>query len=234
MLLSSAQPFKPSDKISIKVYQVPYKPGFEEEFIEKSMAKRENDTKNETSGFQKLNSFAEFHANFCRSLLDLEGIRDLKPDIIVGDSHFSCSGLVAELFGVKLVLVCPSGLTHAMLPVFQSPNPLSYAPQPFTGLDDNMTFTERLINVAGFLLANIIGRVFMFPAMDKVKQQHNIKPDVSTGESLGKAEVVLVQIHFALEFPRPLTPGKYCTLISKLKKKKCISMPRIDQRGTIT
>ena len=215
MLLSSAQSFKPSDKISIKVYQVPYKPGFEEEFIEKSMAESENDTKNETSGFQKLNSFAEFHANFCRSLLDLEGIRDLKPDIIVGDSHFSCSGLVAELFDVKLVLVCPSGLTHAMLPVFQSPNPLSYAPQPFTGLDDNMTFTERLINVAGFLLANIIGRVFMFPAMDKVKQQHNIKPDVSTGESLGKAEVVLVQSHFALDFPRPLTPGKYCTLISK-------------------
>ena len=41
MLLSSAQSFKPCDKMSIKVYQVPYKPGFEEEFIEKSMAKSE-------------------------------------------------------------------------------------------------------------------------------------------------------------------------------------------------
>ena len=115
---------------------------------------------------------------------------------------------------MKLVLVCPSGLTHAMLPVFKSPNPLSYAPQPFTGLDDNMTFTERLINIAGFLLANVIGRVFMFPAMDNVKQQYDIKPDVSTGESLGKAEVVLVQSHFALDFPRPLTPGKYWNFIS--------------------
>lgn len=47
----------------------------------------------------------------------------------------------------------------------------------------------------------------MFPAMDKVKEQYNIKPDASTGESLGKAEVVLVQSHFALDFPRPLTPG---------------------------
>lgn len=207
MLLSSAQSFKPSDKISIKVYRVPYEPGFEEEFIEKSVTKARNDSKNEVSGFQKLDSFAEFHANFCRSLLDWEGIKGMKPNIIVGDSHFSCSGLVAEFFNVKFVLVCPSGLTHAMLPVFKSPNPLSYAPQPFTGLDDNMTFTERLINVAGFSLANIIGRVFMFPAMDKVKQQYNIKPDVSTGEALGKAEVVLVQSHFALDFPRPLTPG---------------------------
>jgi len=47
----------------------------------------------------------------------------------------------------------------------------------------------------------------MFPAMDKVKEQYNIKPDVRTGESLGNAEVVLVQSHFALDFPRPLTPG---------------------------
>ena len=210
MLLSSAQSFKPSDKISIKVYQVPYEPGFEEELIGKSMTKAKNDSENEVSGFQKLNNLAEFHANFCRSLLDWEGIRDLKPAIVVGDSHFSCSGLVAEFFNVKLVLVCPSGLTHAMLPVFKNPDPLSYAPQPFTGLDDSMTFTERLTNVAAFLLVNIIGRVFMFPAMDKVKQQYNIKPEVSTGESLGKAEVVLVQSHFALDFPRPLTPGKHC------------------------
>ena len=225
MLLSSAQSFKPSDKISIKVYQVPYQPGFEEEFLEKSVTKAKHDSQNEVSAFQKLNNFAELHANFCRGLLDLEGIRDLKPNIIVGDSHFSCSGLVAEFFHVKLVLVCPSGLTHAMLPVFKSPNPLSYAPQPFTGLDDNMTFTERLMNVAGFLLANIIGRVFMFPAMDKVKQQYNITPQISTGESLGKAHVVLVQSHFALDFPRPLTPGMCCNSIY-LNSYCCFHLPR--------
>ncbi|XP_020621549.1 UDP-glucuronosyltransferase 2C1-like [Orbicella faveolata] len=51
----------------------------------------------------------------------------------------------------------------------------------------------------------------MFPTMDKVKEQYNIKPDVSTGESLGKAEVVFVQSHFALDFPRPLTPALIVT-----------------------
>lgn len=208
MLLSSAQPFKPSDKFTIKVYQVPYEPGFEEKMIGSSISKdKQNDTKDETSGFDKLNSLAEFHANFCRGLLDWEGLKDLKPDIIVGDSHFTCSGLVKDFFNVKLVLVCPSGLTHAMLPVFKSPSPLSYAPQPFSGLDDRMSFTDRLTNLAGFLLANVIGRVFMFPAMDKVKQQYDIKPEVSTAEAFGKAELVLVQTHFALDFPRPLTPG---------------------------
>lgn len=206
MLLSSAQLNKPSDLFTIKTYQVPYEPGFEEKFIEKSVLKDKNDTKEEPSGFQKLNSFAEFNANFCRSLLDFQGLKDLKPDLIVGDSHFSCSGVVNDLFDSKLVLICPSGLTHAMLPVFKSPDPLSYAPQPFTGLDDRMSFTDRLANLAGFLLANIIGRVFMFPAVDKVKEQYNIKPKVSTGEALGKAELVLVQTHFALDFPRPLTP----------------------------
>ena len=74
MLLSSAQAFKPSDAYSTKIYQVPYEIGFEEKFIASSMAKDKNDTKDQASGFDKLNSFAELQANFCRSLLELEGI----------------------------------------------------------------------------------------------------------------------------------------------------------------
>lgn len=138
----------------------------------------------------------------------MTGIKDLKPDVIVGDSHFSCSGVINDLLDSKLVLICPSGLTHAMLPVFKNPNPLSYAPQPFTALDDRMDFWGRLTNVAGFLLANVIGRVFMFPAVDKVKHRYDIKPDVNTEEALAKAELYLVQAHFALDIPRPLTPCK--------------------------
>ena len=46
----------------------------------------------------------------------------------------------------------------------------------------------------------------MFPAVDKIKKEYNINPEVSTEEALGKAELMLVQTHFALDFPRPLTP----------------------------
>ena len=134
------------------------------------------------------------------------GIKVLKPDVIVGDSHFSCSGVLNDLLDSKLVLIYPSGLTHGMLPIFKNPNPLSYAPQPFSGLDDQMDFKDRMINVAGWLLTNFVGRVFMFPAVDKIKKEYNIKPEVSTEEALGKAELMLVQTHFALDFPRPLTP----------------------------
>lgn len=95
-----------------------------------------------------------------------------------------------------------------MLPLFKNPNPLSYVPQPFTGLDDRMDFKGRLANLAGFLLANLIGRVFMFPALDKLKREFGIRPDVSTVEALGKAELVLVQTHFALDYPIPLIPCK--------------------------
>ena len=98
------------------------------------------------------------------------GIKGLKPDVIVGDSHFSCSGVLNDLLDSKLVLICPSGLTHGMLPIFKNPNPLSYAPQPFSGLDDQMDFKGRMINVAGWLLTNFVGRVFMFPAVDKIKK----------------------------------------------------------------
>ena len=113
------------------------------------------------------------------------GIKGLKPDVIVGDSHFSCSGVLNDLLDSKLVLICPSGLTHGMLPIFKNPNPSSYAPQPFSGLDDQMDFKGRMINVAGWLLTNFVGRVFMFPAVDKIKKEYNIKPEVSTEEALG-------------------------------------------------
>lgn len=204
LLLSSAQIFKPSDKFSVKVYQVPYEPGFETRSV---MPKDQNDTTHQMSGSEKLNNMAEFHANFCRSMLDWKGMKDLKPDIIVGDSHFLCSGIIKDFFNVKLVLVCPSALTQCMLPIFKNPNPLSYVPQPFAGLDDRMSFPERMLNVVGFLLANIIGRVYMFPALDKVKQKYHIRPEVSAVEALVEAELVLVQTHFALDYPRPLTPG---------------------------
>ena len=74
MVLPSTQPFKPSDKFSTLVYQVPYETGFEEKFIVSLMEKDKNDTEHQASGFDKLNSYAGVHANFCRSLLEWEGI----------------------------------------------------------------------------------------------------------------------------------------------------------------
>ena len=74
MLISSAQPFKPSEKYSTQVYQVPYEQGFEEKQIARSMGKDKNESEDQTSGFEKLNSIGELHANFCRGLLAWEGM----------------------------------------------------------------------------------------------------------------------------------------------------------------
>ncbi|XP_073256624.1 uncharacterized protein [Porites lutea] len=84
LLLSSTQSYKPSDAFTTEVYQVPYEPDFIEKFLARSMEKDKNNTSDQASGFDILNNLAESHANFCRSLVKWEGIKGLKPDVIVG------------------------------------------------------------------------------------------------------------------------------------------------------
>ena len=74
MLLSSAQPYKPSDAFTTEVYQVPYEPDFIEKVLARRMEKDKNNTNDQASGFDILSNLAESHANFCRSLVKSEGM----------------------------------------------------------------------------------------------------------------------------------------------------------------
>ena len=74
MLLSSAQPYKPSDAFTTEVYQVPYEPDFIEKFLARRMEKDKNNANDQASGFDILSNLAESHANFCRSLVKSEGM----------------------------------------------------------------------------------------------------------------------------------------------------------------
>ena len=74
MLLSSAQPYKPSDAFTTEVYQVPYEPDFIEKFLARRMEKDKNNTNDQASGFDILSNLAESHANVCRSLVKSEGM----------------------------------------------------------------------------------------------------------------------------------------------------------------
>ncbi|KAJ7354996.1 UDP-glucuronosyltransferase 1-1 [Desmophyllum pertusum] len=105
-------------------------------------------------------------------------------------------------------------------------------PPTVFGLDDRMSFTDRLTNWLGFYSLMSLVEYFMFPAMDKVKQQYDIKPEVSTAEGVGKAELVLVQNSFCFGFPRPLTPGNL--LSSKTSNIKAVDwMPQNDVLGHV-
>ena len=46
-----------------------------------------------------------------------------------------------------------------------------------------------------------------FTHFDQLKIKHNIKPEISTFESMKQATLYLFQGSFALEFPRPMQPN---------------------------
>ena len=42
-----------------------------------------------------------------------------------------------------------------------------------------------------------------------IKAKHNITPDKSIDETLGRVDLIIGQMHFGLEHARPLYPSKY-------------------------
>lgn len=144
------------------------------------------------------------------ALNSTEILEELKGfDLIVYDSPVSiCGVLVAEFLDIPAVEILPLppnagpiGLPHMI------PMPLSYVPQPLTGLTDKMTFLERVMNLGAYLGGLVFLNVAFARPMDALKVKYNIKPERSFVEAVGAAELVIITADFALEYPQPLLPG---------------------------
>lgn len=129
MLISSAQPFKPSEKYSTQVYQVPYEQGFEEKQIARSMRKDKNESEDQTSGFEKLNSIGELHANFCRGLLAWEGMNKHKYSITVDTVKILH---IKPFYGFSLITLLSLAASYCLAPY---DNQFQHSTSPPPGID---------------------------------------------------------------------------------------------------
>ena len=88
------------------------------------------------------------------------------------------------------------------------PMPVSYVPGLFSGLTDEMTFMERVINLLSYLcLKTFWMDLVSSSAMNGHKIKYKIEHEKSYQEAVGDAEMVLIVADFALEYPQPLLPG---------------------------
>ncbi|XP_072031065.1 UDP-glucuronosyltransferase 2B15-like [Amphiura filiformis] len=146
----------------------------------------------------------------CKSVLvDDAVIRRLqhqKFDFIIGDSWWACIALVAQLLDTPFALLSPTAVSmslHSQVNVCPT-NP-AYIPELVSGLDTKMNFIERVSNTV-ILSMNFIAYRLCLPPYDQLKVDLNIKPEISTYEALGKAELFFVNTNFVLDFSRPLMP----------------------------
>ena len=163
----------------------------------------------EEQRLQSLRKWPEFFAGLCEGdLNNTELLNELKGfDLIVYDSLAFCGPLIGELFNIQRVEIFLAPPNHLLGLYHMIPMPVAYVPQLVRGHTDKMTFVERVINLAAYLVGKLVLSLAYDRTMDNLKFKHNIKPERSFREAVGDAELVLITADFALEYPQPLLPG---------------------------
>ena len=199
-MAASATEIKPSERISHKVFQVPYATGTTAESVAKVIIEK-------GMSFEVMMQMDEMRRVVCNTLLNstdfLESLRG--HDLIIHDAGASCSVL-----GIKRVEILPAPPNAPFVVYHKTPLPLSYIPQIMPGYTDEMTFLQRVVNVGSYVATRILMAI-MSKTMNDLKAKYNIRPEISFQEATGKAELVLITADFALEYPQPLLPGKSLT-----------------------
>lgn len=190
-----------SEAISHKVYQVPYGPGFIEDFIVKAAM--------EKSIWHAMIRITEFSKVSCDCLLNsTELLQDIRNfDLIVYEGMALCVNLVGESLGIPRVAIMP-GVPH--LPSFlMIPAPVSYVPVPLTGFTDKMSFMQRVLNLGAHVATAVLFDQLVVGSFASLKTKYNITPGTIFRRLFGNDELVIFSTDFALEYPFPLLPGVY-------------------------
>ncbi|XP_020612276.1 UDP-glucuronosyltransferase 2B33-like [Orbicella faveolata] len=146
---------------------------------------------------------------YCDEMLnDSELIREIShADAVVGELIYLCSSLVADKLSLPHVLISASTLSSPTAVALGLPSPPSYVPQWGTSLTHELKFVDRMKNVLQWMLTYYFYIYDFCPLFNEVKTRHNITPDKPIQETLGRVDMIIGQMDFTLEYPRPLLPN---------------------------
>ncbi|XP_011683617.2 UDP-glucuronosyltransferase 2C1 [Strongylocentrotus purpuratus] len=149
----------------------------------------------------------------CADMFDnrdvMNGLLKEKFDLLLVEMFEPCDALLAEYLNVPFVVMTGS-LRHPVFNehIYNIPIPSSYVPfNPSGALTDEMSFSQRLQN---FLEANVFRKLLDYMQISSfrtIQLQHNIGTAFSVRELIGRAELWLCHIDFALDFPHPIAPN---------------------------
>ena len=150
-------------------------------------------------------------SSYCDAMLDdtdvLEETKD--ADVVIGEFIYLCSSLVADKLSLPHVIISAFPLYQPMAYAFGMYLAPSYVPQFGMHLSNEWGFLERVRNVLQWMLGYVTYTQDLCPLYGKVKANHNITPGKSIKETLGRVDMIISQVQFGLEHPRPFYPSKY-------------------------
>lgn len=162
--------------------------------------------KESASHFQQLIGYFAFQCNKILAEADIMAfLKHEAFDLAIIDAFTPCSFLITEKLGLKFIAVYPGALINGAQTGI--PTPPSYVPIYRSLLSDQMNFLERVKNCMMHLFSNFMEH-WTYSQFDYVIQNHfHDKPRPSICEVYLKAELLMINTDFSLEFARPLHPN---------------------------
>lgn len=160
-----------------------------------------------------MSHLATVQAFYCDDILGNNDVMKAvkHADLVVGDSLDMCGSLIADRFSLPYVTVFTNSLSTPTAHAFALPLSPAYVPQfqSFQStLTDKLNFVERIQNVYQWIVVYLTFHIGMAPPFKELKNRYNITPDRSLYETLVKVDLIIAQMGFFLEYPRPLLPSK--------------------------
>ncbi|KAF1390012.1 hypothetical protein PFLUV_G00053640 [Perca fluviatilis] len=135
----------------------------------------------------------------------IKELKESRYDLFLTDPAFPGGVLLAHYLQLPLVFNVRwlyNGEAHFAI----APSPLSYVPELFTDHSDKMDFFQRIHNIIHHSML-----VYMYHYVSNPPYQdvcdHYFGPDVSVMSLIQGADLWLMRVDFAFEFPRPTMPN---------------------------
>jgi len=129
-------------------------------------------------------------------------------DLIIGDSLYMCGSLIAAQFSLPYVTVFTNSLSTPTAHAFGLPLNPAYVPQFKSALTDNLNFVGRIKNTYHWILNYRAFYNGMVPFFHDLKDRYKIAPNKSLYEILKSVDLIIGQMGFYLDHPRPVLPSK--------------------------
>ena len=130
-------------------------------------------------------------------------------DLIVGDAFYICGSLIAAKFSLPFVTVFAMSLSTFTAHGYGLPLTPSYVPQFQSILGDHLSFIGRIQNVYHWILNYWTHYYKIVPFFQDLKVRYKIEPNKSLHEILNRVDLIIAQMGFFLDYPRPLLPSRY-------------------------
>ncbi|KAJ1357773.1 hypothetical protein KIN20_015992 [Parelaphostrongylus tenuis] len=155
-------------------------------------------------------------------------VKERFDTVVVDDLYNPCGLLMVALKGSVYIYWSMTSLRTESAWANQSPSPPSYLPVHGTKLTEELSFVERIYNLASYLRALYIHQVIILPRIDAVFQKHY--PSVAAAFDIERnASINFVNNPPIFDFARPYMPRVNFVVMNRPEK----ALPVQLQRKTV-